>query len=317
MTALVIGEVLVDLVWRTGGASLVPLPGGSPVNVAVGLHRLERCVRVVTCWGDDPAGELVGAHLDRVEVPVERAKSASDRTTLALAYVDEATGAANYDFLTAWDPDHLPVPDDTVLLHTGSLAIVLEPGAERVRAAARTLRSRPGGVVAIDLNVRPAAQPDRAAYRRAVDKIIEEADVVKASDEDLAWLYPQRSSQETAKDLLARGPRMVVVTCGSDGAFGLIDGAMARVGAPEVTVLDTIGAGDSFQAAMLAALLEPTADGISRVSLPQNHDALEQVLRRAVTAGALACTRAGAQPPSRAQLDAVLGPESTVSAMQG
>lgn len=286
------------------------------MNVAVGLHRLERCVRVATCWGDDPPGELVVAYLDRVEVPVERARSASDRTTLALAYVNVATDAANYGFLTAWDQDQLPVPDDTVLLHTGSLAIVLEAGAERPRAAARTLRSRPGGVVAIDLNMRPAAQPDRAAYRRAVDKIVGEADVVKASDEDLAWLYPEGSSQAAAKDLLARGPRLVVVICGSDGAFGLIAGAMARVRAPGVTVLDTIGPGDSSQAGMLAALLEPTTDGTSRVALPHNHDALA---RYCAVPSPLELSPAleQAQPPSRAQLDAVLGPESTVTAMQG
>ncbi|ATW47113.1 PfkB family carbohydrate kinase [Streptomyces xantholiticus] len=307
MTALVIGETLVDLVWRAGEAFIAPIPGGSPANVAVGLHRLDRPVRLTSCWGDDPPGALVREYLHATGVPIDRAASASNRTTLALAYVDEGTGAATYDFLAGWDPILPAVAPDVTLLHTGSLAIVVEPGAERVVQACRDVRSGPGGAVAVDLNVRPGVQPDRAAYRRAVERIVSTADVVKASDEDLAWLYPDRPAGDAARELLDMGPGLVVMTKGAEGACGLVPGADAAVAAPPVKVVDTIGAGDAFQAALLAALLQPGEDGTHRVRLPESRDALEHVLRQAVTAGALACEQAGAQPPTRAQLDAALG----------
>jgi fructokinase len=291
MTVLVVGEVLVDLVWRTGAAGPVPAVGGSPVNVAQGLHRLGRPVRAVTVWGDDPPGALVAAHLAATGLPITRAESVSGRTTLAVAHLDEATGSARYDFLVSWDPGRVPIPDDTVLLHTGSLAVVVEPGATRVREAARTVRARTGGTVTVDLNVRPAVQPDRAAYRNAVHAVVAEADVVKASDEDLAYLYPERSAEEAARALAELGPRLVVVTRGGRGAFGLVDGA-----------------------ALHAAVLDPADDGSFRVSLPDDHDGLARALHQAVMAGALACTRAGANPPDRAQLDAALGsPETLLS----
>ncbi|WP_405483421.1 PfkB family carbohydrate kinase [Streptomyces sp. NBC_00009] len=310
MTALVIGEVLVDLVWRAGAEAIVPLAGGSPANVAVGLHRLERPVRLATTWGDDVPGELVEAHLAATGLPIDRAATASGRTTLALAYVDKESGAATYDFLAAWDPIRFDIPPEVTLLHTGSLAIVVEPGAFQVREAARTVRSRPGGAVAVDLNVRPSAQPDRDTYLCAVHAMVGDADVLKASDEDLTWLYPESTPEEAARALLKRGPRLVVVTSGSAGAYGVIDGAEARCPAPAVDVVDTIGAGDSFQAALLAALLQPQPNGTYTVVLPTDENGLASVLRQAVTAGALACQQAGAQPPTRARLEAALTAQS-------
>ncbi|MEH0579242.1 PfkB family carbohydrate kinase [Streptomyces sp. NBC_00377] len=108
MTIAVTGEVLVDLVWRTGADHLTPHPGGSPANVAVGLHRLGRTATSMSCWGDDAPGALIGAHLATTGVPVHRLPSASRRTTVALAYVDTATGAATYDFLAAGTPRTSP-----------------------------------------------------------------------------------------------------------------------------------------------------------------------------------------------------------------
>src|SRR5690242_13252724 len=181
----VVGETLVDLVWHTGTGSIAPHPGGSPANVAIGLRRLGRPVSLITSWGDDAPGALVAEYLAGTGLEVLRAPSASGRTTVALAYVDDATGSATYDFLAAWDPDGIPVPDGTVVLHTGSLAAVVAPGADRVLDACRRLHGRPGTAVAVDLNVRPAVQPDRDAYRSAVRRIARAADIVKASEEDL------------------------------------------------------------------------------------------------------------------------------------
>ncbi|MFC1420228.1 carbohydrate kinase family protein [Streptacidiphilus cavernicola] len=299
---VVVGESLVDLVWRAGADSIRPIPGGSPANVAVGLHRLGRPVTLVTCWGDDPPGALVAEYLAGTGLDLLRAPAATERTTVALAYVDEATGAASYDFLAAWDPVRIPVAEDTALLHTGSLAVVVEPGAEQVLRACRQLHGRPGRAVAVDLNVRPAVQPDRAAYRAAVERLAAVADVVKASDEDLAWLWPEQDPDRAARGLLALGPRLVVLTRGADGATGFTAEAQVSVPAPRVTVADTIGAGDAFQSALLAALLGPHPDGNRAVRIPTEPQDLERVLRQAATAGALATTRPGAQPPTLDEL---------------
>jgi fructokinase len=295
----VVGEVLVDLLWRSGERQVTPLPGGSPANVAVGLHRLGRPTTLVTTWGDDPPGELVRAHLESAGVEVVRAASPAGRTTLAMAYVDR-DGSASYDFLAAWDPEHLAVPADTAVLHTGSLAAVVEPGATRVLELCRDLHALPGRTVVADLNVRPAVQPDRLAYRQACLRLAGVTDVVKASDADLAWLFPRLGPAEAARVLLAEGPRLAVVTLGADGAFAVTDDTLVRVAAPEVAVVDTIGAGDAFQAALL--------DAIAGSGVPASARRLTAVLERCATAAALNCTRVGADPPSRAELDAALGP---------
>lgn len=288
----VVGEALVDLLWRRGAQEARAVPGGSPANVAVGLHRLGRPVTLVTTWGDDPPGELVRDHLAGIGVEVRRAATDSGRTAVALAFLDDG-GAASYDFLATWDPRELPMPTDTTVVHTGSLAIVVEPGASRVLALCREQR-RLGRTVVGDLNVRPAVQPDRDAYRAACRRLADTADVVKASDEDLAWLCPGAQPAEAARELLAHGPRLVVVTLGGAGALAVTPDTEVRVPAPAVTVVDTVGAGDTFQAALL--------DAVAQRGGPPAGPALAEELARCATAAAVTCTRIGADPPSRAEL---------------
>lgn len=159
MNIAVVGEVLVDLVWPMGTNRIVPHPGGSPANVAVGLHRLGRQVTQLSCWGDDPPGELIDSYLAETGMSVRRLISTSRRSTIAHVYLDPSTGSATYDFLAIWDPTEIIVPEQTILLHTGSLAAVVEPGATPILKACRALRNRPGCAVSIDLNVRPAFLP--------------------------------------------------------------------------------------------------------------------------------------------------------------
>jgi fructokinase len=303
MTVAVIGEVLVDLVWRSGADQIVPLPGGSPANVAVGLHRLGRPVTLVTCWGDDPPGALVDAYLASTGVDVHRVESASGQTTLALAYVDDTSGGATYDFLARWDPVEIPVGPQTSLLHTGSLAVVVEPGATRVLEACQKMHGQPGRAVAVDLNVRPSVLPDRAAYRDATSRLARVADVIKASDEDLQWLYPELSPQSAARTLLELGPQMVVVTHGPRGATGITADHEIHVAAPRLHVVDTIGAGDAFQASLLDALLGPRDGSAPGVRLPTTRAELQHVLHDCARAGAIACSRAGAQPPTLQEME--------------
>ncbi|WP_049579097.1 carbohydrate kinase family protein [Streptomyces sp. SBT349] len=292
----VVGEALVDLLWPDGATEVRAVPGGSPANVAVGLRRLERPVTLLTAWGEDPPGALVREHLARTGVEVRRMAADAARTMVALAYLD-AGGAATYDFLAEWSPREMPVPEDTVVLHTGSLAVVIEPGASRVLDLCREQRRR-GRIVAADLNVRPAVQPDRAAYRAACERLAGAADVLKASDEDLAWLFPGLAVAEAARALLAAGPRLVVVTRGAEGAFAVTAEDEVAVPAPRVAVVDTVGAGDTFQAALLDSVAE-------RGRPPSGTDALSAVLRRCARAASITCTREGADPPTMAELTSV------------
>ncbi|OUC92770.1 carbohydrate kinase family protein [Streptomyces swartbergensis] len=309
MTTVVIGEALVDLAWRAGCAHIVPHPGGSPANVAVGLRRLGQPATLMTCWGDDLPGELVRAYLDSIGVEVHCRPSASSRTTIALAYLDDTTGSAHYDFLAAWDPLDIPLPPQTTLIHTGSLAAVVEPGATRVVETCHAHRSHPGRAVSVsvDLNVRPAVLPDRDAYRTRAERLVAAADLVKASDEDLAWLYPDLTPEAAARALLAHGPRLAVITRGAQGATALTEHHQLTVPAPPTHVVDTIGAGDAFQACLLDTLLQP--DGT--VHIPGTPAELERALRRCVTADALTCARAGAQPPTSEEIAAALAAEDS------
>lgn len=300
MTIAVVGEVLVDLVWPMGTDRIVPHPGGSPANVAIGLHRLDRQVTLLSCWGDDPPGELIASYLTETGVPVRRLPSASRRSTIAHAYLDPSTGSATYDFLAAWDPTEIIVPKQTILLHTGSLAAVVEPGATPILKACRALRNRPGHAVSIDLNVRPAVLPNRDIYRTQIERLAREADIVKASDEDLAWLYPDRDPEDAARALLTLGPKLVMLTQGGHGASAMTAEQRISLPAPKIQVVDSIGAGDAFQAALLDALAPPDAD----LHIPTTATELTSVLHRCIIAGAIACTRQGAQPPTREEINA-------------
>ncbi|MGP3966157.1 carbohydrate kinase family protein [Streptomyces sp. 6N223] len=292
----VVGEALVDLLWRTGEREVRAVPGGSPANVAVGLHRLDRPVTLVTAWGDDVPGALVSGHLADAGLTVTRAKTTPPgRTIVALAYLDR-DGGARYDFLADWDPLDLPVPEDTAVLHTGSLAVVIEPGASRVLELCREQR-RLGRTVVADLNVRPAVQPDRDAYLATARSLAGAVDVLKSSDEDLAWLLPGLSAPDAARELLAEGPPLVVVTLGAEGALAVTAEGGVRVGAPDVAVADTVGAGDSFQSALLDAIA-------GHGGPPTGQEELAATLARCAAAAALTCTRVGADPPTRTELAA-------------
>ena len=307
MSVLVIGELLVDLIWRTeDGDRITPHVGGSPANVALGLQRLDRPVTLATCWGDDPAGRLIEAHLEATGLHVMRVRSASNRTMIALAYVDSVNGAASYEFMPAWDPNLFTVKPDVTLLHTGSLAGVIGPGAERVQEACRHVRVRSGCVVSVDLNVRPAALPRREAYRAASEQLVRYAHVVKASDEDLEWLYPGFDPVGAAHALLTLGPQLAVVTHGAGGATAVTAEHRVDMRAPAIEVVDSIGAGDAFQAALLDALLGGGAETAEKVHIPETAEELSALLRYCTAAGAIACTRAGAEPPTREEIGTLL-----------
>ncbi|MFE0458435.1 carbohydrate kinase [Kitasatospora sp. NPDC058965] len=283
---LVVGECVVDVV-RTPGEPDRPYPGGSPANVALGLARLGRSTALLTQLGADEGGALVRRHLEAAGVLLHT-DGAAEPTPRAVVTLD-GHGRADYEFAIGWTLRPTPVPAAR-RVHVGSVGAVLEPGAATVRALLREQRAA-GARVSFDPNVRPALFGERAAGLAAVEECVALSHLVKASDEDLEWLYPGVPAAETAARWLALGPRTVVVTRGAAGAFALTDGGGCAVDAVPAEVVDTVGAGDSFMSALLTALPEQP---------------LPDALRTAATAAALTVGRAGANPPSAAELAAAL-----------
>jgi fructokinase len=244
MTVLVVGESLVDVVSRPDG-TIVERPGGSPANVAVALARLGLDVQLLTALGDDPHGQLVRAHVEASGVAVLAAPLA--RTAVALAELD-ATGAATYRFDLSWDLAGAPAPAAPNWLHVGSLGTVLAPGADQV--AALVARHRGSCLISFDPNCRPllTGQPDLPA----VEALVAQCDVVKLSDEDADFLLPGLPLEDVLRRWRGLGPRLVVVTRGPDSALALTD-ELVEVPVPDgAPVIDTVGAGDTFMAGLIA-----------------------------------------------------------------
>ena len=195
----------------------------------------------------------------------------------------------------------------TTLLHTGSIATMLAPGAADVLAAVE--HAHPAVTVSFDPNCRPSIITDVDYARRQTEKFVSLADVVKASDEDLEWLYPGEDPLDSARRWLSlggsEGPALVVVTRGADGPWGVNASGEARFPAPSVDVADTVGAGDSFMAALLSGIVDLGLDGAqNRKDLRElSSDSLRDLLAHAAWAAAVTVSRAGANPPSRAELN--------------
>src|SRR5436190_10232430 len=205
---VVVGEALVDLVGQRGGRTFVAHPGGSPANVALGLARLGVPVTLVTRLGRDAFGEMVSGHLRASGVHVDAGPDDGSSTSLAIATL--AAGIASYDFRINWDVAALPaLPVEARCVHTGSLATALLPGSRSVVDLLRRERGRGRVTISYDPNVRPALLGDAARARPEIERLVGLSDVVKVSNEDLRWLYPDRSDEDIAQSWLAIGPALV------------------------------------------------------------------------------------------------------------
>ncbi|MCD1269734.1 carbohydrate kinase [Microbacterium sp. MEC084] len=280
---LVIGEALIDIVESETGA--VEHVGGSPANVALGLGRRGVDVALLAQIGDDERGRAITQRLTESGARVLPESTTGRPTSTALARI-AADGAAEYEFDIAWDAVP-PVDLAPRLVHTGSIAAFLEPGASSVRdLLARTEAAD----VTFDPNIRPAlvgAHDDAFAAFEAIARL---STVVKMSDEDAAWLYPGRSVDEVLDAVLALGPRLAAVTRGADGAT--LATAADRIAVPPVQVraVDTIGAGDTFMASLVHSTL-------SLAGRTPDRAALERIGADAVRAAAITVSRAGADLP--------------------
>jgi fructokinase len=290
---LVMGESLVDVVLAADGSTTEHV-GGSAANVAVALARLGRQVRFATSFADDRRGRMVAEHLDRAGVRLANRPHAVDRTATAVATLD-ADGAADYEFDLEWDLDPPEVQTLPAAVHVCSLGAVLLPGADVVHE--EVCRLRGGVLVSYDVNARPALTGTGPEVIARVERMATVSDLVKASDEDLAALYPDLTLVEAAHGFLERGAAAVVVTRGEQGAVWFLRSARVEVAATPVRVADTIGAGDTFSAALLDGVL---ARGQDLAALGEV--AVQEILARAVRAAAVTVSRPGADPPYLSEL---------------
>lgn len=297
---LVVGESLVDIV-RAADGSLVEYAGGSAANVAVALARLGRPVRFATSYAEDAHGRIISEHLRADGVRLATDPGAVARTSTALATIG-ADGAAHYEFDLEWRVNPLTEGEDPLVVHACSLGAVLAPGADDVHDLLARLRG--AATVSYDVNARPAITGTGPEVVAAVERMVAISDLVKASDEDLTALYPNLDNVTAARHLLGLGPDAVVVTRGGEGATWLGTSGQAEIASLPVVVADTIGAGDTFGAALLDALWERGLLGAERREALRNMsmDEVAEVLAHAARAAAVTVSRPGADPPYRHEL---------------
>ncbi|WP_253258873.1 carbohydrate kinase family protein [Subtercola boreus] len=303
---LVIGEALVDIVVRDGDASAaddrapVVHPGGSPLNVAYGLARLGVPTTFRAQVGSDEYGRTIIRHLEQAGVVLEQATALDAPTSTATAHLD-AEGRASYEFDIVWELDRGEIADGTSMLHTGSIASVLRPGAGEIRRLFADARARGDVLLSYDPNVRPSITPDRESVVADVEALAADAHVVKLSDEDAEWLYPGVDLETVVSRFLDAGSLLVGVTRGGEGCLLAAPGVRVALPAQPVEVVDTIGAGDSFMSGMLYAILR---DGLVPEILAGRLDGeqVEAIARTALESARITVSRAGAHPPSLAEL---------------
>ncbi|MEU6054807.1 carbohydrate kinase [Streptomyces xanthochromogenes] len=314
---LVIGEALMDILVLPDGGE-VARPGGSPANVALGLGRLGRRAWLGTHIGDDSLGKEVHARLADSGVRLTEGSVQDGATSSATARLDRA-GSATYAFDIRWAPAPSAVLPALAgmpsHLHMGSIAASLAPGADLVLAAVREAHG--SATISYDPNLRPALLSGPEVERPRIENLVSLSDVVKASEEDLAWLYPTRAPEDVAREWATAGPALVVLTLGADGAHAYWRGGDMAVPGRRVEVVDMVGAGDAFMAGLLSGLMTrgllaagpgPAPGKQARQTLhrataaPGPTPELASALDLAAHVAALTCTREGADPPTLAEL---------------
>jgi fructokinase len=308
----VLGECVADAFVRppatdagTPAIGLDVLPGGGPANTAVALARLATPTRFLGRISGDVFGRLFRDHLATSGVDLSHTVTAHEPSTLAVADLDD-DGRADYSFHAEntadfqWTAQELATAADGPLacLHTGSLALVRPPGGQEIEALLSDVRDR--ATVSIDPNVRPLLV-DPAVYRSALPRWCAAADILRLSDDDLAHLAPEGTTPEQAADTFhADGARLVVITLGADGVFASLDGERLHAPSPPVTVVDSVGAGDSFMAGFLHSLHTTGALATRLDSL--RPEQVATALHFGTRVAAAVCGVRGANPPWAGEL---------------
>ncbi len=292
--AYVAGEALIDLI-NVGGSQSAHV-GGGPANTAKALARLGFHSVFVGGISSDEYGSLIEAELMESGVDLSAVYRSALPTALARASIDE-NGVARYEFelegtaTFAFSADWLP-SDSADVIHVGSVATLVEPGAK----ALFQWVSEADSVVVFDPNVRPSIEGDVSRYRAQVENWISVSDVVKLSEDDLSWLYSEPEASVVER-WLKSGVSLIVVTLGAAGLRAYGNGFELAISGAAITLVDTVGAGDTIGAMLVEGLLEKELSGLV------NESVLREVLERAVRAAGITCSRAGANPPWKRELE--------------
>ena len=308
---LICGEALYDFFLAdetaAGNLSIDARPGGSPFNVAIGMSRLGASSALLTGMSDDMLGARLATVLENEGVRGEYLVRTGRRTTLSLVGVDEQ-GGPSYAFYGVGSADcslteaDLPkIGSEVRALHFGSYSIAVNPVAD---ALASLASAHPGLFISLDPNVRPTIEPDMAIWRNRIDALLPLVKLLKVSDEDLAAIYPSDDPIEVARGWAARGPVMVILTRGGSEAVAIRGDTVVRYEPAKVDVVDTVGAGDTFMAALLTKM-SAESDPVAFLS-SLSTDGIKDLLKFASTAAGITCGRRGADLPNAADVVARL-----------
>ena len=295
----VAGEVLIDL--NPDGSERKPIVGGGPANTAKALSKLGIDTQFIDGISSDKYGQIAKDELVSAGVKLDHVKYSDKPTCLAIVSLN-ATGSACYEFVienTAtfdFNLDWLPNPqtERPSLLHIGTLATVIEPGASVLFEWAQSVAKV--APIVFDPNIRPAVISDRKEYVMQVERWVSISSAVKVSDEDLKWLYPSLEIEQVVNNWIAKGPSLIVVTYGDKGLAGYRVGEKLSVDAVKVAVADTVGAGDTVGAILVEAIVKDGLDTLCGVRL-------EMILKRAAKAAAITVSRSGANPPTLKEIE--------------
>lgn len=294
LDVVVIGEALIDVV--TTPNSQEEHPGGSPANVACGLGHLGVATGLLTAIAPDARGTLIEDNLRKAGVALLPGSKSLTRTASATA-TRGSDGSATYDFNIHWDlPAAMPAQCPRIL-HTGSIATFLNPGAGTVKALLEQAHKQ--CVITYDPNIRPSLLGSQAEAKAIFEELVALTNVVKLSDEDAHWLYPGKTLEETGEHILRLGTGLTVITKGAEGALFTSPAATIMSPAAKATVVDTIGAGDSYMAALILCLLTRSTEGFPPA-------VMEALGHTAAAAAAITVQRAGANPPTLDELNSAL-----------
>ena len=295
----VVGEVLIDLIPE--GSERTPIIGGGPANTAKALSKLGIDTHFIDGISTDDYGQMAKAELVASGVKLDYVKYSDKPTCLAMVSLSDSGSAsyefvientATFDFTSDWLPN--PQSECPSLLHIGTLAVAIEPGATVLFEWAQSVAKV--APIVFDPNIRPAVISDRKQYVMQVERWVSISSAVKVSDEDIMWLYPSLEIDQVVNNWLEKGPTLIVVTYGDKGLAGYRQSEKVRVDAVEVAVADTVGAGDTVGAILVEAIVKDGLDTLSGVKL-------EMMLKRAAKAAAITVSRSGANPPTLKEIE--------------
>jgi fructokinase len=301
MAVWVCGEALIDLIPVTPGSDQRQvIPGGGPANTAHALARLDIPTEFIGGLSDDQYGQRMRSEFIAGRVGLTFTPEHQLPTCLAIVSID-IDGGATYEFKIdgtatfAFATENLPDPKlvNPEAIYIGTLATIIEPGASILKDW--ILQAKDYAPIIYDPNIRSSVISDRSRYQEVVKNWVVLSNVVKASEDDLAWLYPDTDPLKIARSWVSQGVQLVVVTKGENGIVGVTENQEVSIPGVKVEVIDTVGAGDTVGAVLVEALIE---FGLEKLT----SELLSHTLHRAALAAAITCSRAGANPPTKAEL---------------